>query len=222
MTQMYNYLHNTNIYFYQRSDMFRVNTDTMLLGEFYSLKDNESLLDIGCNNGALLLYALTKNSKNNHLVGIDILEEAITMAKKNITLNHLKAELYCANASEFKYPRFDRIVCNPPYFEYNETANVKKNEFLTTARFEKYLPLTELVIAFRRLIKDTGHIYMIHRSTELFRIINALAEVNLAVASMQFVYDENILHSTSVLLDIVVSSSAKTLVKKPITLKRSK
>ena len=37
--------------------MFRINSDTRYLGEFINIKKEESILDIGTNNGALLLYA---------------------------------------------------------------------------------------------------------------------------------------------------------------------
>ena len=50
----FDYLPDTNIYLKQRKDMFRVNTDTHLLGNFMLVKKNESVLDIGTNNGALL------------------------------------------------------------------------------------------------------------------------------------------------------------------------
>ena len=48
------YLPNTDIYLYQDKDMFRINSDTRYLGEFLNIKKEESILDIGTNNGALL------------------------------------------------------------------------------------------------------------------------------------------------------------------------
>lgn len=74
----YDYLNGTKIYLYQDSSMFRVNTDTTLLGHFYQLNENESILDIGTNNGALLLF---KKETNAYFYAIDILDEAIKLAK---------------------------------------------------------------------------------------------------------------------------------------------
>ena len=68
----FDYLPDTNIYLKQRKDMFRVNTDTHLLGNFMLVKKNESVLDIGTNNGALLLYA---SRYTDDLSGVDILKE---------------------------------------------------------------------------------------------------------------------------------------------------
>mgnify|MGYP001036495779 CR=1 FL=1 len=218
--QMYNYLHGTNIYLYQRADMFRINTDTFLLGKFYKIKDNDIVLDIGCNNGALLLYSLDKKSSNNKLIGVDIQKEAIELAKENFELNKVDFELYCVDIRDFKYDKVDCIICNPPYFEYNKDTNVKQNESLTIARFEKYCPLDELCSSFRRLIKDTGHIYMVHRANSLTRIINELTKNNLCIDTMQLVYDKDVEYAISVLLDITVGDKTITKILKPQIIQR--
>ena len=69
-----------DIKIYQHKKMFRINTDTCLLGEFLDFKDNLSVLDIGTNNGALLLYSSLLKPKN--MVGIDLNSEALELAQK--------------------------------------------------------------------------------------------------------------------------------------------
>ena len=55
------YLCNSDIKIYQDDDMFKMNSDTRHLGEFLDFKKNDyTILDVGCNNGALLLYAYKK------------------------------------------------------------------------------------------------------------------------------------------------------------------
>ena len=51
----YDYINGTDIYLYQHKKMFRINTDTALLAQFMKVKKGERVLDIGTNNGALLL-----------------------------------------------------------------------------------------------------------------------------------------------------------------------
>ena len=71
-----------DIKIYQHKKMFRINTDTCLLGEFLDFKDDLSVLDIGTNNGALLLYSSLLKPKN--IVGIDLNNEALEITKKYI------------------------------------------------------------------------------------------------------------------------------------------
>ena len=66
------YLYNSDIKIYQDDDMFKMNSDTRNLGEFLSFNKNDyTILDVGCNNGALLLYAF-KRKKAKHYYGVDL------------------------------------------------------------------------------------------------------------------------------------------------------
>lgn len=49
---------------YQDDEMFRINTDTMVLGNFMEILHKDVVLDMGTNNGALLLYASLSKPKN--------------------------------------------------------------------------------------------------------------------------------------------------------------
>ena len=81
----FDYLPGTDIYLYQRRDMFRMNTDTALLGHFMRVKENDTVLDIGCNNGALLLYA--SQYTKGKLIGVDIQKEACELAEKEFGIS---------------------------------------------------------------------------------------------------------------------------------------
>ena len=72
---------------YQDKDMICINTDTMVLGDFLEVYRNDTVLDIGTNNGSLLLYANRFSPKK--LIGIDINKEALEIARKNMELNNI-------------------------------------------------------------------------------------------------------------------------------------
>ena len=73
---------------YQDDEMFCINTDTMVLGEFLEVYKQDVVLDIGTNTGALMLYASRFNPKR--LVGIDINERALSLAKQNMELSNVQ------------------------------------------------------------------------------------------------------------------------------------
>lgn len=196
----FDYLPGTNIYLKQRKDMFRVNTDTHLLGKFMIIKENDKVLDIGTNNGALLLYA-SQYTKN--LYGVDILEEAIALAKENLAYNDVCAHLENVAVQEY-YPGlvFDRIITNPPYFNTGNDGNKNANRFLEVARHDKYLPLDDLFSAFNRLLSENGHIYMVHRPSYLGFIMLMCDKYGFKIVRLKMVYDENKNEAVSLLLEL--------------------
>ena len=133
-----------DIKLYQHKKMFRINTDTCLLGEFLDFGPNLKVLDIGTNNGALLLYSSLLNPRE--LYGIDINKEALEIAKMNLKLNNINNyTLINDDIKTFKSNnKFDVIISNPPYFVSSEDLK-NKNEYLKMARHEEYLTLKDLI-----------------------------------------------------------------------------
>lgn len=188
---MRNYLHNTDIYLNQRRDMFRINTDTALLGEFLKCKEGDKVLDIGTNNGALLLYASTHHP--SLLCGVDVFDEALELCKGNLEDNGItNYELYKTKVQDFQHEPFDVIFCNPPYFNNTEGSKMlNQNEFMRVARHEVNLTMEELFESVSRLLIDKGTFYMVHRANRLNDIIVLSNKYNLGIINIKFIYDEN-------------------------------
>jgi len=200
---MYNYLHGTEIYLYQRKDMFRVNSDTFLLGTFMNIKKDETVLDVGTNNGALLLYA---SRFTNKLIGVDVLEEAIFLAQVNLEHNKIAGyQLINSRVQDLNIEPVDVIVCNPPYFTCGDNMNF--NKYLKVARHEVCLTLEELFDSINNLLKKTGRAYLVHRYTRIDDIVKVMNKRNLYLSRINKVYDTRIENYTSVLLEISFQES---------------
>ena len=167
--------------------MFRINTDTGLLGNYLKIPFQARVLDIGTNNGALLLYASTFHYKE--LVGIDIQPLAIEIAKMNMELNHItNFQLYVKDIQTFEDPEgFDVIICNPPYF-HQQTQN--QNKDLALARHDTYLSLQTLFFKVFQLLKNTGAFYFIHRYDRYDEIVNELQHQHLKIVEKKEIYSK--------------------------------
>lgn len=212
------YLPKTNIKIKQRNDMFKMNTDTHLLGNFIQVKEEDTVLDIGCNNGALMLYASLFNPKK--LVGIDIFDEAIECAKENLLINSVKGECINCKVQNFNDNPYDVIICNPPYFNTKEDLRKNQNEYLKAARHEDYLSLEELFESANRLLKETGRMYLVHRPSRIQDIILVANKYGLQIEYMQFVYDAKKDDSTAVLCKIKKGKNCICKVGPIITINR--
>lgn len=208
----YDYVHGTDIYLYQRRDMFRMNTDTALLAHFMKIKKGERVLDIGCNNGALLLMAARFSP--HHLYGIDIQEDACALALYNMKHAGIRnVSIQCGDVRSTTLAKVDVIVCNPPYFKVDSHSNVNVSKALRIARHETYLPFAALCACVSSLLDEKGRFYFVHRANRISELIVCLHNHRLAPRSIQFVYDHQKTDAISVLVEAIKDGKANTHVR---------
>ena len=171
----------------QHEDMYHFNTDTCLLGEFIKINKGDIVLDVGTNNGALLVFII---NKGGIACGIEINKQALEIAKLTLKENNFEATLinqdfktYLANE------KYDVIVSNPPYFSSKEEKQKNQNEHLKIARHEEMLDLKSLCASIANNLKEDGKVYLVHRPNRLDDIEKNLNEVGLYINEYQLVYD---------------------------------
>lgn len=173
----------------QDSNSWLINSDTMLLGEYIKIKHKDRVLDVGTNNGSLILYASLYQPKE--IVGIDINSKAIELAKENIKLNNIKnASVIQGDITTYKFEKtFNLIICNPPYFKTDEN-NKSKNQDEKIAKHEDTLTLQSLIKGISNNLIDNGILYMLYQTSRLEEVIIELKKNNIQIKEMKFVYDE--------------------------------
>lgn len=212
MEKTLDYLPNTQIYLHQRKDMFRMNTDTALLGQFMKINKDEVVLDIGTNNGALLLYASQYNPA--YLIGVDVQVEACELAISNLEYNHLSNyEIVCCDIKDYQ-KKVDVILCNPPYFKLNGDNQVNESMTLRIARHEYYLTLDVLCERVSACLNDKGRFYMVHRCDRIVEIVACLKTHHLEIKTLQFIRDEEKENAHGVLIEAVKEASTHCRVLK--------
>lgn len=206
------YLPNTDIHLYQDTNMFRINSDTCNLGNFISVRKEDIILDIGTNNGALLLYAHKLGCKK--LIGVDINHEAIKLCEESMKLNNISEyELYDCGLQRLNINKVDVIISNPPYFK-NSLLN--ENDDLKRARHDITLSLDELISNSYRLLKNNGRIMLVYKTTELIYLIKLLDEYKFGVTRLQFINDENKEYSNTFLIEAIKNRKHDVKVLKSI------
>ncbi len=215
----YDYLPGTNIYLYQHPEMFHVNTDTALLGQFMNVRRKDVVMDIGTNNGALLLYAMQQGAKQ--YIGVEIDPNACELARYNCNeLHHLAANFFAQDILTFHHEPVSCIVCNPPFFQRHEQNPVNRNEHLSRARHETHLRLDVLIPKISTLLQDRGRLYMIHRSERLIDLALLCRAHQMEIKKLQFVYDESKTEATSVLMEAMKQGKPHCRILEPIIIHR--
>lgn len=219
MKMTYDYLPGTQIYLHQRKDMFRMNTDTALLGNFMKVKEDETVLDIGTNNGALLLYA--SQYTKGKLIGIDIQQEACDLARQNLMDQNIENfEIICSDIANVQCNAVDVIVCNPPYFRVNNNQQLNENEYKRIARHECYLTMDVLCTSVNRLLKEKGRFYLVHRADRIVDLCVELRKAELEIKTIQMIRDCENEEAHGILIEAVKQGKPHCIVKSEHIVKR--
>ena len=90
---------------------------------FKNKKENLKILDIGTGSGAIAI-SLAREFVNAEILAIDISNEAIQVAKKNIIKKKLNNQIRLKKTTiDVINDKFDLIVSNPPYLTKKELQN---------------------------------------------------------------------------------------------------
>lgn len=205
------YLKFTNYLIDQDDEYLKVNSDTVILGMSMDSLKNKTLLDIGTNTGALLLYGLSKGA--NKLIGVDIQKKPLQIAKANLERYHANFELINDDIKNIDNIKVDAIVCNPPYFEMN---NVTDDDKFKMAMFEESLMLDDLFKSYRRLLKDNGEIYMIYPADRYHELYAMCLKYKLKIMKMRFVHDKNKEYALRVVAKMKIGKMTKVRIYQPI------
>lgn len=172
---------------WQHPDHFRFNTDTALLARFMEIRPGDRVVDIGTNNGVLLLYA--DEYGPGCMTGIELLHEPAQLAKKNLAGCHSPWTVLESPVQEVTKLKADVVLSNPPYFSLAATDSRTPLTLRQQGRAEFHLTLRELCASAARFLDDGGRFYLVHRPDRLQEILTELQTCRLAAKRLQLVYD---------------------------------
>ncbi|MDO4197997.1 MAG: methyltransferase [Erysipelotrichaceae bacterium] len=211
MKKKNDYLKFIDYEFEQDERFIKANSDTALLGMFLDPMINKSVLDIGTNTGALLLYAHKRGAK--YLYGVDIHEEALITAKRNLERYSETFELYASRIQDLEMETVDVVISNPPFFEMN---NVCKDPNFRDALFEEALPLEDLFKAYRKFMKDNGEGYLIYQADRLPEVYEMCKKYKLKIMKMQFIHDIHSKYALRVMIKMKIGKMSKIKILEPL------
>ncbi len=187
-------LERENIQIIQSSAVFSFSLDAVLLADFAMVprKKKATIVDFCSGNGAVA-FLLTGKTKNP-IIGVEIQDRLIDMARRTVELNQLNETVSFIQADineiteHIKPDSVDVITCNPPYFRDVPSSTKNKLTEYTIARHEVLLNLPQLMLQTSRLLKMNGKAYFVHRPDRLLDMLDTMRDNRLAPKKIQFVY----------------------------------
>ena len=210
-----------NLKIYQNTKMFSFSLDSVLLASFVNVsKDVKNILDIGTGNAPIPLILSTKTKCK--IIGVEIQEDVYELGKKSIEYNKLENQIDIINADicklykEFDNEIFDIITCNPPFFKITKNVNMCTSKYKQIARHELYLDIDKLVNISKKLLKNNGSLYIVHRPERLCEIIVKLKSGGLEPKRIKFVHPKTGECANIVLIEAVKMGKSGVKVEYPL------
>lgn len=208
-----------NMKIIQRKDMFNFSLDTVLLANFCSINKNvEKIIDFGTNNAAIPLLLSTRTTTN--IVGVEIQEEAVDLARKNVALNNLENQITIVNQDIKEYVKNNRrvklVVCNPPFFKLGEKSHLNDNEYLQIARHEIAITLEEIIASASFILDHGGKFAMVYRPDRLIETINLLQKYDLEPKRLRFVYPKQGREANTFLIEAIKKGKIGLRIEAPL------
>ena len=141
----------------QEKSAMKVGTDSILLGSWVQLNDEQSILDIGSGTGILALL-LAQRSEATLIDAVEIEENAHEEAVTNFENSPWSDRLFCYHSSIQDFAKeidetYDLIIANPPFFEPNKREPISAK---STARQTHTLDFYALLEATKLLLNKNG------------------------------------------------------------------
>lgn len=197
------YLPNTNFKLYQHKHLYHISSDTILLGEYLKINQDEVVVDVGTNNGALLLYASKYQPKL--LIGVEINDKALNIARINLKKNKIENyQLINDAVQNVKLEDIDVIISNPPY--YQNQVKLKNNSPNYTCTHEDTLTLSELFLFASNSLKNEGRFYLINRYNRLDEIKELCHKYHFEINDL-WIEDKDDINKQRILLTLIKKST---------------
>jgi tRNA1Val (adenine37-N6)-methyltransferase len=175
----------------QNKKGFSFGIDAVLLANSAEIKKDDEVMDLGTGT-AIVPLLIAGKSDAKKIVGIEIQQDVVEMARRSIKHNHLEDRISIMQADIKEIPlTFDKgivdvVTSNPPYFK--ATAGIKnKSDYKTISRHEVACSLEDLFKAAFHVLKPNGRFYLVHRPERLVDIVEVARKMRLEPKRIQFI-----------------------------------
>ncbi len=202
---------------------YRFSLDAILLSQFVRILRDEKVIDLGTGNGILPLL-LSKTTKAQSFVGVEIQKELAECARKNVTLNHLEDRITVLNRDyrdlkeAFPPCSFDIVLSNPPYRIFR-TGRLNSSGEKAIARHEIRGTLDDLIATASYLLRQKGRCFLIFPASRAVDLLAFLRKRGLEPKRLQLVYPFMGADAKFVLAESIKSSGAELRILAPLILR---
>lgn len=213
-------LHRKGYRILQKTDGFCFGMDAVLLSEFARIGKKEKVLDMGTGT-AILPILMEARTEGGHFTGLEIQEEFVSMAARSVKLNgqEERISIVCGDIKEasvlFGTDCFDVVVSNPPYM-ITDHGRKNQDEARAIARHEVLCDLSDLLRETKKVLKNRGRFYLVHRTYRMAEIMHQMVEYGLEPKRIRFVHPYKDKEPNIMLIEAMKGAKSRVKIEPPL------
>lgn len=181
-----------NTFVIQKKAAFRFGVDAVLLANYAKVKRGMRVVDL-CTGTGIVPFIIAGKTQASHITGVEIQGEMVEMSRRSLAYNRLedKIEFIQGDIKDLQLlgsiGKADVVTVNPPY-KLQNSGIINQNMKDAIARHEICCRLRDVIIACRKVLKDNGRMYMIHRPERLADILCLMREYKLEPKTIKLIH----------------------------------
>jgi len=176
----------------QKKAGYRFCIDSLLLAHFAMPRDGEDLIDLGTGSGVIALILASRHALGR-VVGIEIQEELVAMARRSAAINGLEGRVEIRRG-DIRRPEaigeplsFDAALFNPPYRRLR-SGRMNPDPAKAMARHEVAGTLGDFLAASSYLLREKGRAAMIYPAVRMAELITRMRTCRIEPKRMRIVH----------------------------------
>ncbi|MBN2437477.1 MAG: methyltransferase [Deltaproteobacteria bacterium] len=176
----------------QKMRGYRFSLDALLLAHFAALREGDDLIDLGTGGGVIALI-LSQRVKCGRILGIDIQDELVEIAKRNVVFNGLAGQIQIRRG-DVRYPKFlcepqsfSAAVFNPPYRRL-ASGRMNPDPGKAVARHEIAGTAADFLAAAVHALRLEGRVYAIYPATRMVQLLVRMREFRIEPKRLRLVH----------------------------------
>jgi tRNA1Val (adenine37-N6)-methyltransferase len=216
---------NVRLRIVQSEKGYRYSIEPFILSDFITLKSGVRIIDLGTGNGIIPLL-LSQRERHLKIIGVEIQEHLVFLAKENIRLNRLEEiiEIFQLDIKKvyttFPPASFDLVVGNPPYWRLRD-GRINPDLEKAIARHEIAITLPEYIASAAYLVHEQGKICLIFLPSRLRELLEVMKEYQIAPSRLRFVHSYPNSPAKLVLIEGIKSLPSDTRIERPLVIYKS-
>ena len=169
---------------------YRFSIDAILLSEFATIKEGDTVADLGIGCGIIpLLLFLTKPV--GYAFGLEIQDVLVNQTARNIRLNGLSQKMSVVQGDirnpPLKPGSADVVICNPPYRK-KESGRINPDRQRAIARHEIMASLDDILGAAGYILNSRGRLAMIYPAERLVDLLLRMRSSGMEPKRLRIIY----------------------------------